>query len=251
MMLLEIRHLSKSFDGVKSVIDLSLSINEGTITSIVGPNGAGKTTLFNLITGFLQQDEGSIVYNGRPVDKFSAPQRALLGFGRIWQDVRVFNKMTVLENLLVARKNHPGEKIVNCLLRPRMVARVERETRATAEKILKSIKLDHKRYSLAQDLSYGQQKLLALGRLLVNDAQLLLVDEPTAGVNPVMVDEILAIMRDLTNTGVTVLMIEHNVLKARSISDHIYTMSEGRIQSSVPLPKPHQAEIPTEAFSTL
>lgn len=235
-MLLEIQHLSKSFDGVKAVTDVSFSIKEGTITSIIGPNGAGKTTLFNLITGFLRQDSGNIIYKGKAVDAMSPSQRAILGFGRLWQDIRVFNKMTVLENLLVAKKKHPGEKLVNCLLRPRVVSRIERETYDSAEQILNLIKLDHKRHSLAQDLSYGQQKLLALGRLLVNDAEILLIDEPTAGVHPLMADEILGLMKNLASKGLTVLMIEHNILKARSCSDYIYTMVRGEIDSSIVSP---------------
>ena len=248
-MLLEIRRLSKAFDGIKSVTDLSLSIQEGTISTIIGPNGAGKTTLFNLISGFIKQDEGNILFKGNSIDRLSAPQRAKLGFGRLWQDIRVFNKMTVLENLLVATKNHPGEKIVNCLLHPRAVARAEKEARVAAERILKSINLVHERDKLAEHLSYGQQKLLAVGRLLINDTQLLLVDELTAGVNPVMVDEILDILRSLTKQGVTVLMIEHNVLKARSVSDHIYTMMDGKIQSSARLPALQRTDILAEAIA--
>lgn len=245
-MLLEVRNLSKSFDGVKAVSDLSLSIEEGTITSIIGPNGAGKTTLFNLIDGFLQHDEGVILYKGRPIDRLSPPQRATVGFGRLWQDVRVFNKMTTMENLLVARKNHPGEKILNCLLRPWAVARAEREVRAAAEQVLRSLDLYHKRHSLAQDLSYGQQKLLTLGRLLVNDAELLLIDEPTAGVNPVMVDEMLRILKELAGAGVTVLMIEHNIRKALGVSDRVYVMSNGSLQ---PYRVPYEAGSPSEAIS--
>ena len=231
-MLLDIQHLFKAFDGVRAVNDVCLSIREGTVTSITGPNGAGKTTLFNLIEGFLRQDSGRVSYKGKQIDGMRPSQRALLGIGRVWQDIRLFKRMTVEENLLVAKKNHPGDSVINCLFRYRTVSRMEKDNSNSAERILEFIKLGHKRRSLAQDLSYGQQKLLSLGRLLSNEAELLLVDEPTAGVSPVMVDEILTLIRSLATQGKTILMIEHNVPRAKSISDHVYVMNRGRVERS-------------------
>jgi len=230
MALLEIQHLAKSFDGVKAVDHVSFAIEPGTITSIIGPNGAGKTTLFNLVAGFLRRDAGTIHYKGKAIDDLSPSQRAGLGVGRLWQDIRVFRNMTARENLLVAQKHQPGEKISNYLLRYKNVDKLEKQNREAAERVIKFIRLDHKQNSLAQDLSYGQQKLLALGRLLMNEAELLLLDEPTAGVNPLMIDEILALIQMLVKEGKTVLMIEHNVPKAMSISDWVYVMDEGRIE---------------------
>lgn len=227
---LETSSLSKSFDGLKAVEDVSFSIEKGTIASIIGPNGAGKTTLFNLINGFIRQDYGSIHYKGKSVDALSPTQRAILGIGRLWQDIRLFRNMTVLENLLVAKKNHPGEKVLNTLLGFRGTTKFENENLIAAEKVLKFILLDHKRNSLAQDLSYGQQKLLTLGRLLMNEAELLLLDEPLAGVNPKMINDIQELIKQLVSDGKTILMIEHNLPKAMEISDIVYVMDEGKIE---------------------
>lgn len=232
MQLLELQHICRSFDGMKAVEDVTFSIQAGTISSIIGPNGAGKTTLFNIIGGFLRQDSGGIRYKGGPVDALSPAQRAVIGLGRLWQDARVFTNMTVIDNLLVAKKEHPGEKILHTLLRWKDVREVEAENLESAEKTLRLVKLDHKRHSLAQDLSYGQQKLLALGRLLMNGAELLLLDEIMTGLNPLMIDEIVNLIKGLVANGKTALMIEHNVPKALEISDRTYVMSNGRVAIS-------------------
>ena len=228
--ILEILSLTKSFDGLTAVKDVSFSIEKGTVASIIGPNGAGKTTLFNLINGFIRQHSGFIQYEDRNIDSLSPTQRSILGIGRLWQDIRLFKNMTVLENLLVAKKRHPGEQVVNNLLAFRGVAQFENNTINAAEKVLKFIHLEDKRNSFAQDLSYGQEKLLALGRLLTNDAELLLLDEPLAGVNPKMINDIQELIRQLVAEGKTVLMIEHNLPKAMAISDIVYVMDEGRIE---------------------
>lgn len=227
---LQISNLCKSFNGLKAVNDVSLSIEKATIASVIGPNGAGKTTLFNLINGFIQQDSGSIQYEGRNIDALSPSQRAILGIGRLWQDIRIFRNMTVLENLLVAKKNHPGEKVLRILLSFKDIVKFEKDNVNEVEKVLEFVHLEHKHKSLAQDLSYGQQKLLALGRLLMNDADLLLLDEPLAGVNPKMINDIQELINQLVAQGKTILMIEHNLSKAMEISDIVYVMDEGRIQ---------------------
>lgn len=230
--LLEIEGISKSFGGIRAVRDVSLSIRRGTITSIIGSNGAGKTTLFNIIDGYLNADGGSASYKGRRIDRLSPAQRAAIGIGRLWQDIRLFRNMTVLENLLTATKNNPGEKLSNYLLSYKSIRRAEAENLHSAEKTLGLIGLRVKRNTLAQDLSYGQQKLLAIGRLLMNDADLLLLDEPTAGVHPILVDEVMALIKKLATEGKTILMIEHNVVKAISVSDWVFVMDRGRLEIS-------------------
>lgn len=230
--LLEIEGLSKSFDGVKAVRDVTLSIKAGTVTSIIGPNGAGKTTLFNIIDGYINPDAGTVLYRGRVIDGLSPAQRASIGIGRLWQDIRLFRNMTVMDNLLAAKKSHPGEKLLGYLLSYGSVRKVERECLTAAENVLSIIGLNNRRKAWARDLSYGQQKLLAIGRLLMNDADLLLLDEPTSGVNPVLVDEMMTLIRRLAGEGKTVLMIEHNVPKAVSVSDWVFVMDRGRIEMS-------------------
>jgi ABC-type branched-subunit amino acid transport system ATPase component len=229
MAILELKNLYKSFDGVKAVDDVSLSIHKGAVASIIGQNGAGKTTLLNLIDGFVRQDTGTVCYKGTTVDSLSPSGRARLGIGRLWQDGRLFKNMSVLENLLVASKNQPGEGILNCLLRYKRVSTAERTNLESVEKILSLTRLEPKRNALAMDLSYGQQKLLAIGRLLMNEAEFLLLDEPTTSLDPVMIDELLTFIKGLAADGRTILMIEHNVPKAVSISDKVFIMNKGRI----------------------
>lgn len=227
--ILEIKNLVKSFNGVKAVNDVSFSIDRGTITSIIGPNGAGKTTLFNLINGLLLQDSGQIYYRNNLVDDYAQWERAILGIGRLWQDIRLFKNMTVLENLLVAKKDQPGEQILKTLFLRSKVTNIEKENVEYAERTLNFIELESKRNALAKDLSYGQQRLVAIGRLLMNDSDLLLLDEPFSGINPIVIDKISELIKKLVDQGKTILMIEHNVPKAMSISDFVYVMDEGKI----------------------
>ena len=232
--MLEVEGLSKSLGGVNAVRDVSLSLPGGMVTCVIGPNGAGKTTLFNAINGYVRHDSGTIRYRGVEIGSLSPSRRASLGIGRLWQDIRLFGNMTVLENLRAAKKSHAGESLISCFLRRDAVRRVEAEVRESAEKILELIRLGDKRHSLARDLSYGQQKLLGLGRLLMNGADLLLLDEPTSGVNPLMIDKIVEFVRTLSAEGKTILMIEHNIREAANVSDWIHVMNEGAIIRSGP-----------------
>lgn len=227
--ILEIKNLNKSFNGIKAVNDVSLSIEKGTITSIIGPNGAGKTTLFNLVSGLLKQETGQIIYNSISINNYVQWKRALLGIGRLWQDIRLFSNLTVFENLLVAKKKQPGEQIYKTFFLQSKVTRFEKENIESAEKILSFVDLESKRNSLAKNLSYGQQRLVAIGRLLMNGSSLLLIDEPFAGVNAVMIEKISNLIKELTEQEKTILMIEHNVPKAMSISDFVYVMDAGKI----------------------
>lgn len=233
---LRIQNVLKSFGALRAVSGVSLSVRKGSITTIVGANGSGKTTLFNILSGFLRQDSGFVSYKGKVIDRFGPARRADLGIGRLWQDIRLFQNLTVLENLLVACPNHIGEKILNCLLRYRDVAAVDKRNLRLADEALDFIRLIGKRDALAKNLSYGEQKLLAVGRLLMNDSDLLLLDEPTAGINEIMIDEMLNLIKELVTKGKTVLMIEHNIPKAMSISDEIYVMNGGRLQRSIASP---------------
>jgi ABC-type branched-subunit amino acid transport system ATPase component len=221
--------ISKSFDEVKAIRDVSLSIERGSVTSLIGPNGAGKTTLFNLISGFITPDAGHISFKNRALDNLSATERAREGIGRTWQDGRLFKNMTLLDNLLVARRSQSGESIFNRLFKFNAVMKQEKENVSAADQVLRMIKLEQKRLSLASDLSYGQQKLLSLGRLLMNDDELLLLDEPTSSVDPVMLEQIAGLIRRLSEDGRTIIMIEHNVPLAMSISDHVFVLSRGRL----------------------
>lgn len=226
---LELEKVSKSFGGLRAVNDVSATFEAGRITALIGPNGAGKTTLFHLIGGVLRPDTGIIRYKGRRIDGLSPWRVARYGIGRLFQDVRVFNKLTALENVLSAFPHQLGENpLWSLVLRPKVVQQ-ERQLTHQARQLLQFVGLHEHADAPAESLSYGQQKLLAIARLLAARADALLLDEPTAGVNPEMVKEILALLRQLANNGKLVILIEHNMSVVMDIADWVYFMDEGKI----------------------
>ncbi len=228
---LELIEVSKSFDGIHAVDHVSLGLEKGKITALIGPNGAGKTTVFNLISGFLKPDSGEISYKGHNIVGLSPWLVAGLGIGRLFQDVRVFNRMTVLDNVLAAIKAQRGERIFISVLARQVVVREEEKNRKKAMDLLRFVGLEDKATALAENLSYGQQKLLAIARLLAADTDVLLLDEPTAGVNPAMIKNILQVIRNLAAEGKTVAVIEHNMNVIIEIADWVYFMDDGQIVS--------------------
>lgn len=231
MSILELKNLTKTFGGVKAVDNVSLGFEEGRITALIGPNGAGKTTLFNLISGFLKPDNGEIYYKGRNIVGLFPWQIANMGIGRLFQDVRVFARMSVLDNVLSAFKGQRGESVFFSVLARWRVKEEERALRERAMDILDFVGLAKEAKELAENLSYGQQKLLSIARLLANEAELLLLDEPTAGVNPQMVGYLLDLIKRLAKEGKTVVVIEHNMNVVLEIANWVYFMDEGQIVS--------------------
>ena len=229
MNILEVKGLTKSFGGIKAVDNLSFSLRKGSITSIIGPNGAGKTTVFNLITSNLYPDNGFIYYNGKTISKFSPHRAAVLGIGRLFQDVRVFNKLTALENILVSIKNNYGENPLTSLIFRKKVRKAEEDKKVKAIKWLEFVGLLEKEDSLAENLSFGQQKLLSLARILANEADLLLMDEPISGIHPDIVDKVLTLIKRLAKEGKTILLIEHNIGVVLSVSDWVMLLDEGKL----------------------
>lgn len=231
MELLELQNVTKTFGGVRAVDDVSLSLTEGRITSLIGPNGAGKTTLFGLITGFLPPDAGTVYYRGREIKGLPSYRIAQMGIGRLFQDVRVFDRLTALDNVLLARKHQRGENPLTALFLRRRTLKEESKNVEEARRWLDFVGLGEMEGSLGEDLSYGQQKLLAIARLLANDADLLLLDEPTAGVNPAMVRSVLDLIRRLVQEGKTVVVIEHNMTVIMEISDWVFFLDDGKLVS--------------------
>lgn len=225
---LEVKNLKKSFSGLQVLRDVSFTIVGGGHTvGIIGPNGAGKTTLFNVILGLVTQDGGTVRLNGISLDGISPWRRARLGLGCLWQDSRVFRGLTALENLLVAAKDLSDWGVMDFLIRRREQRDVELARKERADEVLQRIGLTGKERTVARDLSYGQQRLLALGRLLVNLPGLLLLDEPVAGLDPVMVDSVLKLIQELRTEGKSILIIEHDPFVVRSVADVVYTMRDG------------------------
>lgn len=221
MSVLQINHLKKSFGGVQAVADLSLSIKQGTVTSIIGPNGSGKSTLVNLLTGLIPFDEGSVVISDVRLRRVVSSEIATYGVTRTFQDVRLFEQMTVLDNLLVVLT----EREVFPALFERHKALHQKE----AERCLRRVGLWEKRKYLASSCSYGQRKLLEIARALAMNPSVIFFDEPYAGLFPEMVSSVVGIMKELREHGVTQILIEHNMDIIRKLSDRVIVMDAGAV----------------------
>jgi ABC-type branched-subunit amino acid transport system ATPase component len=225
--LLRLEALSKSFGGLQAVSNLSFDVKGGTITSLIGGNGAGKTTAFNLITGNLVPDTGRIHFRGSRVDGLPPHRVARAGIARGFQELRLFNRLSARDNIEAALPDQRGESILRALIGGAALRQEANATAARSAALLRELTIDREAGALAERLSYGQQKLLGLGRLLAAQGELLLLDEPTAGLSPAMVEDFCARARRLTAAGKTILLIEHNVEIVMRLSDWIIVMHQG------------------------
>lgn len=226
-------HITKTFDGIIALDDVNLAFREGEVTALVGPNGAGKTTLFNIITGFMRPDTGRVSYKSEDITNKQPHLITNLGVSRTFQVLRLFEGLTVRENLLLSYNDQPGEKLLPLYLTPVPVSRREGEISERADELLGFVGLHDKRDEYASDLSYGQQKLLSLAMCLATGADMLLLDEPVAGVDPQMFDKILALLEDLVDDErKTVCFIEHHMGAVAGISDRVVLLDEGRVQKT-------------------
>jgi neutral amino acid transport system ATP-binding protein len=229
-MMLEVEDLRRAFGGVDAVDGVSFAVAEGTITALIGPNGAGKTTVFNLVSGFLRAHAGRIRLTGRRIDGLRGDAVARAGLVRTFQTPRVLTRMRVLDNLLLAARDQPGERFAMRWLAPRRVARREQAVRRQATELLTLLRLDHLAADYAGTLSGGQKKLLELGRALMTEPSMILLDEPMAGIAPVLAAQLLDHIRALRGErGVTVFLIEHDMDMVMAASDRVIVMDEGRV----------------------
>ena len=228
MTLLRVQKLRKEFDGVLAVDDVSFSLEKGTITSLIGPNGAGKTTILNLVNRLCQVDGGQIHFNEHELTALSPYRVAQLGIGRTFQNIRIFPQISVLENMMLAPRSQKGESIFSALARTHQVRAEEAEGKKKALSYLDMVGLRDKKDEMAENLSHGQRKLLELARALATGSQLLLLDEPTAGVFPKTREKILDLLRDLRKTGKTILFIEHDMRVVMGISNKVIVMNYGK-----------------------
>lgn len=226
--LLAARDLSKSFGGVRAVDRVNLDVPLGKITGLIGPNGAGKTTLFNLLANSLHADSGTVYFDGSPIQNLPAHAVARRGLVRTFQVARVLSRLSVLDNMLLASQQQTGETLWNVWLRPGKIAAEERQERDRAWEILESVGLAAKAQDYAGALSGGQRKLLELARALMTRPKLILLDEPAAGVNPTLINQICEHIRAWNRDGMTFLIIEHNMDVIMSLCDRVWVMSEGR-----------------------
>jgi len=225
--LLEVRHLAKQFGGIKAIEEISFSVKNGAILSIIGPNGAGKTTLFNCLTGFLKPTKGCILLQQREITGVSADRISRLGISRTFQNIRLFREMTVLENVMVAQHPNLRSGFLSAVFRLSRFRNEERELRERSFEYLEFLGLETLACNMAGSLAYGIQRKIEIARAMATGAALLLLDEPTAGMNPQETDEMMTIIRNLRELGKTVLLIEHDMKVVMGISDRIVVLDHG------------------------
>jgi branched-chain amino acid transport system permease protein len=227
--ILEAHDLHKSFGGIVAADGINIVLRAGTVTGLIGPNGAGKTTAFNLLTGFLPPTSGTITFRGRPIANLRPYKMVREGVARSFQDLKLFRNMTVLENVLVALPNQHGDSLLNVFLRPARVAAEDRHNIARAAGILDFVGLRPSALQSAGGLSYAEEKLLTVARLLATDADVLLLDEPLSGLSPNALDEVVPIVRKLAEGGRTVCLIEHNLDAIREVCDVVSYLDGGKV----------------------
>ncbi len=228
MAILEARKVTKRFGGLTAVSQFDVEIKERSIHSIIGPNGAGKTTFFNCITGFYRHEEGTILFQGQPVDGMSTDRITRLGIARTYQNIRLFNNMTVIENVLVGLHPHLHAGLFGAIARTRHVLKEEEEAVQEGRRLLQFVGLAGRGDWMAKNLPYGQQRRLEVARALASKPTLLLLDEPTAGMNPAETREMMAFIRRLRDElGITILLIEHQMRVVMGISETVTVLDYG------------------------
>lgn len=219
--------LTKTFGGLVAVDKVCFDVPVGSVTGIVGPNGAGKTTLFNLVTGTLHADSGAVLLNGEPIGHLSAADRTRAGLGRTFQSPRIFRGMTVLDNLRFAATGQTGESITGALFRPGATTNEEADITARARSIAEFLEIDHLLDEYARGLSGGQRKLLEIGRVLMLEPSVMLLDEPTAGVNPALTEQIVDRLHKINDDGTTIVLIEHDMELVMTHCDQVVVLHDG------------------------
>lgn len=236
MAILSVTGLSKHFGGVVAVDGLTFSVSSGQIKAIIGPNGAGKTTVFNLLSGVFAPDSGSISFKDKPITGLPAHRRARLGIGRTFQNTMLFDEMSVAENVAAATEAGTRLSIWTYMLRLPVVARTERQRMARAHEALKVVGLDDKFSELAGNLPSGERRLLEIARALGTKPELILLDEPAAGLNNAETDRLKHAIRAIREQGITVLLVEHDMGLVMDISDEIVVLDQGaKIAEGPPL----------------
>jgi len=226
--ILDVRDVSKSFGGVVANHNITLNVPEGSITGLIGPNGSGKTTLFNSIVGFHPIDSGSVTFEQRDISRLRVADVARLGLLRTFQQTRIYGKMSCMQNMEISVPHtHEGLRT--------MFSKYPPEVTERAEELLEFVGLYPKRHLRAGELSFGQQKLLELAMVLMNQPKVLLLDEPTAGINPVLINSLIDRLKRINSEiGVTLFVIEHNMRVIMDLAAHIYCLAHGQLLADGP-----------------
>lgn len=225
---LAVDEVTKTFGEITAVDGCSFEIEDGSITGLIGPNGAGKSTMFNIISGFLEADSGSVAFEGEDITGVAAHKIAHRGLVRTFQITRDLSEMTVMENMMLTPKNQTGESMFHAVFNRGTIDREEEEIRKQADELLDLFQLDHLRSEFAGNLSGGQRKLLEMARMLMLDPDVMLLDEPMAGVNPTLENDIVERIRELNREkGVTFVIVEHDIDLVMNLCDRVIVMNEG------------------------
>ncbi|WP_110654793.1 ABC transporter ATP-binding protein [Salinicola halimionae] len=228
--IIDVRNIRKSFGGLTVIDDCSIQVAEGSVTGMIGPNGAGKSTLFNIIAGSLMPDSGEVLLDGKPITHLTANQRFHQGLLRTFQIAHEFSHLTALENLMMVPPSQEGENLFSTWLKPGEVRRQEAEVRRRALEVLDFVGLSHVRNELAGNLSGGQKKLLELGRTMMTDARVVLLDEIAAGVNRTLLGDLMGNIERLNRElGYTFLVIEHDMDMIARLCDPVIVLAQGQV----------------------
>jgi branched-chain amino acid transport system ATP-binding protein len=220
-----------NFGGLRALQDCSFTVEKGQITCLVGPNGAGKTTIFNVITGFLKPNAGTVSFQGKSLDGLKPQAIVELGIARTFQNLRLFVDLTALDNVVVALPGQTGEEPLAAIFRPLHVARAQARRREEARQILEHVGLADRAQDYVRNLSYGEQKLLTVARGLATGAELLLLDEPASGLSASALEQIMALLRRLQTEGKTLLVVEHNTRVVQQIADEVLFLHQGHLMA--------------------
>lgn len=226
--ILKVNRLTKRFNGVTAVDEVDMHLRRGELLSLIGPNGSGKTTFFNCVTGFLKPEEGEVRFKDVVITNERPDKIALLGISRTFQNVRIFPGLTVMENLLLSLQQHQEDSLLRRALHTRGIQKLEKASRERAEVILEQIGLVDLRDEEAHNLVYGQRKMLEFGCALIPDPDLVMLDEPAAGVSTARVDQMKAYILELHSQGKTFLVVEHNMGVVMDISQRIVVLDYGK-----------------------
>ena len=227
--MLTINDVSLAFGGFQALRHVDLAVRPGEIVGLVGPNGSGKSTLLNVVAGLYVPDTGTVRLDGAALPTGSIEAVASRGIGRTFQVPRLAQRLTVFQNMMVGARDQPGERLFDLFLRPGKVALAEATAAARATAILRRLEILHKANDIAGSLSGGQQKLLTMGVLLMSDPKVLLLDEPAAGVNPVLIEQQVAFLKSLRDEGRAIILVEHNMEMVSSVCDKVYVLDAGSI----------------------
>jgi ABC-type branched-subunit amino acid transport system ATPase component len=226
---LQLMGVGRTFGGVRALDGVGFAVREGAIHGLIGPNGAGKTTALNLISGLMRPTAGEIYFRGQRIDRLPAHRIAALGVRRTYQNIRLFPVMSAAENLIVGMHTRTRAPLWQRLVYAPPARREEAWSRGHAHELLERVRLDHRAGQQARNLSYGEQRRLEIARALASDPALLLLDEPTAGMNPREVDEVADLIRSIAAEGRTVLLVEHNMALVMAVCARITVLDFGRV----------------------